>query len=54
MQKMLEFLFPQWFSSKHKCTLCGTVRDKSTMIHDVDGWFCNEEEANKFYQLRQW
>ena len=41
--------------SRAKCRLCGRSSPKREMFHDkVYGWFCNEEEVNRFWDEGQW
>jgi hypothetical protein len=41
--------------SRAKCEFCGKLSPKREMFHDkIYGWFCDEEEGNKFWDEGQW
>jgi hypothetical protein len=45
--KILKWLFPAYYAEVAKCRWCGDVVSKCRMVHTGDGWFCDEEEAEK-------
>jgi len=51
---IVRWIFPRRHSLYASCTLCRSVRKKSEMLHTLDGNFCNKDEAQEYWQLRQW
>jgi hypothetical protein len=51
-QKLWAFLFPS--DPAQKCKFCGKEYRRAVMFHDHNGYFCNEAEADEYWQLFQW
>jgi hypothetical protein len=48
--RFLNWLFPERLSETAKCEQCNAVVSKSRMVHVRGmGWFCNEDEASKYW-----
>lgn len=54
MGRLMRWLFPAYYSETAKCKECSSVVSKTRMVHTVDGWFCNEAEAEDAWWKRQW
>jgi hypothetical protein len=54
--KLLRQLLPSHYSQTEDCIACGKKGiAKQTMVHRIPyGWFCNEEEFDKFWTKHQW
>ena len=50
----LDWLFPHRLSEFAQCKYCHSIVTKSRMIWvDGYGWFCDEDEFEQFWRLRQ-
>lgn len=53
--RFLDWLWPERTRETAACKACGEVALKRRMVHDnAYGWFCNEEELDKFWLRCQW
>lgn len=51
LDRFLRWLHPARYSETAKCPQCGDVRCKSRMVYMGGyGYFCNEEEAEKYWE----